>query len=198
MALIKIMHYHLLLTERCNSQCKYCYEKSFKEFDNGLDKKFKFDFSEPEKCEISTKKLKNFLEKDKNPTLVFYGGEPLLEIPKIIEIMDAMDLPFRMQTNGKLLNQLPIKYLKRMGKILVSIDGTRERTEFNKGKGTYELVVKNIKQARREGYRGEIVARMTISEFADIYEQVLHLIKLNLFDSIHWQIDAGFYKFDYV
>jgi len=37
---------------------------------------------------------------------------------------------------------------------------------------------------------------MTISqEFPDIYEQVLFLINSG-FSSIHWQIDAGFYKFD--
>ncbi|MBU3912936.1 MAG: radical SAM protein [Nanoarchaeota archaeon] len=27
------MHFHIILTEKCNSQCKYCYEKSMKEFD---------------------------------------------------------------------------------------------------------------------------------------------------------------------
>ena len=35
------MHYHLLLTEKCNLQCKYCYGKSIEE-ENELDKKFKF------------------------------------------------------------------------------------------------------------------------------------------------------------
>jgi uncharacterized protein len=37
---------------------------------------------------------------------------------------------------------------------------------------------------------------MTLSEFPDIHEQVIDLIR-NGFDSIHWQIDAGFFKFDY-
>ena len=37
------MHYHIILTENCNLRCRYCYEKSFAEFDNGLDEKFKFD-----------------------------------------------------------------------------------------------------------------------------------------------------------
>jgi sulfatase maturation enzyme AslB (radical SAM superfamily) len=84
------MHYHLLLTELCNSQCRYCYTKSLKEFDNGLDKKFKFCFDSPEKIDLDIKKLKEFLMKDKDPILVFYGGEPLLEIDKIIEIIDEL------------------------------------------------------------------------------------------------------------
>lgn len=196
------MHYHILLTEKCNSQCKYCYDKSLKDtkLENEIGKKFKFDFSAPEASDVDVRKLARFLEKDKEAVLIFYGGEPLIEAGKIIEIMDNMDLPFRMQTNGKLLQNLPIKYLKRMGRILISIDGDKKRTDDNKGKGTYDLVIKNLRWLRNEGYKGELVARMTISpeaEASDLFEQVLHLLKLNIFDSVHWQIDAGFYKFDF-
>jgi len=191
------MHYHLILTNLCNSRCKYCYEKSFKEFDNGLDKKFEFDFSEPDKTNLDTTKLKKFLAKDKDAVLIFYGGEPLLELNKIKEIIDNINVPFRMQTNAKTLDTLPIKYLKKISKMLVSIDGDKERTDYNRGEGTFDLVIKNLKQARTEGYKGEIVARMTLSEFPDVYEQVKNILDLKLFDSIHWQLDVGFYKFDY-
>jgi len=194
------MHYHIILTELCNSQCRYCYEKSLKEFDNGLDKKFKFDFSSPEKSEINVKKLKEFLQKDQNPIVIFYGGEPLLEIDKIVEIIDELEdtkVRFRMQTNGKLLNDLPFSYLKKIDKILISLDGNKERTDFQRGQGTFDLVNKNIHNLKQKGYNGEIIARMTLSkEFPDLYEQILHLLNCG-FTSIHWQIDAGFYKFDF-
>jgi putative peptide-modifying radical SAM enzyme len=171
-----------------------------KEFDNGLDKVFKFDFSSPCKSEVDVKRLRKFLLKDKNPVLVFYGGEPLLEIEKIKEIIDELKYTkvlFRMQTNGKLLDEIPFKYLKKIDKVLVSLDGTKERTDFNRGEGTYDKVIKNIKQITEKGYDGELIARMVISqEFPDIYEQILDLIN-NGFSSIHWQIDAGFYKFDF-
>lgn len=188
------MHYHILLTELCNSNCRYCYEKSMRESGDKLNKNFKFDFSSPSKSKISIEKLKNFLEKDKNAVLIFYGGEPLLEIEKIKEIIDNIKVPFRMQTNGLLLDKLPIFYLKKIDKILVSIDGTKERTDYNRGAGTYDKVMQNIQEIRKKGYNGEIIARMTIS-FPDIYEQVLHLVKN--FNSIHWQLDAGFYEKDY-
>jgi uncharacterized protein len=190
------MHYHIILTELCNSQCRYCYKKSMQEFDNQLEKKFKFDFSAPESLEINIKKLKRFLLKDPEPVLIFYGGEPLLEIDKIIRIMDEIHIPFRMQTNGKNLDKLPVKYLNRITRILISIDGDKERTDYNKGDGTYDKIIQNISLIQRNGYKGEIIARMTISEFPDVYEQVKNLIKAG-FTSIHWQIDAGFYKFDY-
>ncbi|MFH1711562.1 MAG: radical SAM protein [Nanoarchaeota archaeon] len=216
------MHYHLILTETCNSKCRYCYEKSLKEFDNELGKKFKFDFSTPESSEINIKKLRNFLSKDKNPVLIFYGGEPLLEIEKIEKIIDSLKdrgIKFRMQTNGKLLDKINPLYLNSIGKLLVSLDGDKERTDYNKGEGTYDLVMNNLEKIRQNRFQGEIIARMTISEFpdtkeiftnsdfrgaqksdnknfSDIYNQVLHLINEG-FTSIHWQLDAGFFKFDY-
>jgi len=167
------------------------------EFDNGLDKKFKFDFSDPCVSAIEVPKLKEFLDKDPEAVLIFYGGEPLLQIDKIKSIMDQIDIPFRMQTNGIFLDKLPSKYLNRIGKILVSIDGDKERTNKNRGEGTYEKVMSNIKLIKENGYEGEIIARMTIAQDCpDLYEQVLNLINLG-FTSVHWQLDVGFYKTDY-
>ncbi|MDD5192602.1 MAG: TIGR04084 family radical SAM/SPASM domain-containing protein [Candidatus Nanoarchaeia archaeon] len=191
------MYYHILLTELCNSECRYCYKKSLEEFDNDLDKKFEFDFSSPAKFEVDIKKLKEFLKKDKDSVLIFYGGEPLLEIEKIKEIIDEINVPFRMQTNGKLLDKIPSSYINKIDKILISIDGDEKRTDFNRGDGAYKKVMDNIKFIKNNGYNGEIIARMTISQdFPDIYEQVLNLINSG-FTSVHWQIDAGFYKFDF-
>jgi len=189
------MHYHILLTETCNSECSYCYEKSMKEFENGLDKVFKFDFSSPEKSIVKAEDLKKFLAKDNQAVLIFYGGEPLMEIEKIKEIMDNIDVPFRMQTNGKLLDKLPSQYVNRIDKMLISLDGTKERTDSNRGNGTYDKVMQNIQLIKDNGYKGELIARMTI-RYPDIYEQVLALVKAG-FTSVHWQLDAGFYKFDF-
>lgn len=191
------MHYHIILTERCNLQCRYCYGKSMEEFDNGLGEKFTFDFSEPCVSSVKVDKIKSFVEKDKDAVLIFYGGEPLLQIDKIKEIMDNIDVPYRMQTNGILLHLLPKEYLDRIQKILVSLDGSQERTNFNRGNQTYEKVMKNIEKIKSEGYSGELIARMTIAqEFPDVYEQVISLINAG-FTSIHWQLDVGFYKEDF-
>jgi putative peptide-modifying radical SAM enzyme len=164
-------------------------------FDNSLNKVFTFDNSAPVKSEVGVKRLKEFLSKDKNAVLIFYGGEPLLEIEKIKQIMDSINVKFRMQTNGKLLDKLPSEYLNRIDKILISLDGDKERTDFNRGKATYDKVMSNIDLIRKNGYKGELIARMTIS-FPDVYEQVLNLINAG-FSSVHWQLDAGFYEFDF-
>ena len=77
------MHFHIILTEICNLKCKYCYEKSMNEFDNGLDKKWNYDLKSPWESVVNIEKIKEFLKKDENPTLIFYGGEPLMKLEKI-------------------------------------------------------------------------------------------------------------------
>jgi len=191
------MHYHIILTERCNLRCKYCYEKSMQEFENGLEKRWDYDMETPIDSEVPIEKLKNFLKPE--DTLIFYGGEPLVMMDKIKEIMDNIDCRFIIQTNGILLDRLPTEYLMKLDKMLVSIDGTKERDSWGKGDFHYDRIISNLKKIRFKGYKKEIVARMVITQ-GDIYEQVMHLVELinyGLFDSIHWQIDAGFYKFDF-
>jgi putative peptide-modifying radical SAM enzyme len=191
----------------CNSQCRYCYKKSFDECydasETGLNDSFKWDFDAPNTFDLNVNDLKRFLE-NKNDcekhVLTFYGGEPLLHIDKIKEIMDKIDARFMIQTNAKLLNQLPKEYTNRMEVILISLDGTKELTDFNRGIGTYDLVKKNIQLIKNNGFKGEIIARMVVDEFSlgkeGIPGHIKHLLKIG-FDSVHWQMDAGFYSHDY-
>jgi putative peptide-modifying radical SAM enzyme len=122
-----------------------------------------------------------------------------MNMNRIVDIMDSIDAKYYIQTNAKILFRLPKQYTNRFEKILISIDGDKERTDFNRGWGTYDLVLKNLRILRENGYKGEVVARMTISftdNFADLTKQVKHLLEIG-FDSIHWQLDMGFYESDY-
>ena len=119
-----------------------------------------------------------------------------MKFNKIKEIMDNLDCKFYIQTNGKLLNLIPKEYLKKFGKMLISIDGTKERNDEQKGAGHYDLIMKNIDIIREKGFVGEIVARMVVTK-PDINKQVRHLLDSEKFDSYHFQIDAGFYKNDF-
>ena len=44
---------------------------------------------------------------------------------KIKQIMDNINVHFRMQTNAKLLEKLPKEYVNKITKILISLDGTK-------------------------------------------------------------------------
>jgi putative peptide-modifying radical SAM enzyme len=99
-----------------------------------------------------------------------------------------------MQTNGILLDRLPPEIVNRFITILVSLDGRKELTDANRGAGVYDRVLANIRKIRAEGYTGELIARMTVTERTDIVEAVHHLASNPdySFSSIHWQIDANF------
>jgi putative peptide-modifying radical SAM enzyme len=57
----------------------------------------------------------------------------------------------------------------------------------------------NLKLIKRNGFNGELIARMTVMEQTNIYEQVIWLLENNdfRFSSIHWQLNAGFWKNDF-
>jgi len=162
---------------------------------------FEVDYSQQPTISYSLDTLAEFLDKDKEETtVIFYGGEPLLETRNIMEIMDLVKVEkFMIQTNGVLLHKLPPEYANRFHTILVSIDGDQTLTDLNRGKGTYRKVVQNVKLLRERGFEGEIIARMTVTEETEIERQVLWLLSNEdfSFSSVHWQIDALFGKKDY-
>lgn len=189
----------MLVTTKCDLKCRYCYEKSCDDIGSEFGQ-FKIDFDVPEYITYKIDILKKFLEKDPKPIIIFYGGEPLLNIPKIKEIMDNLKASqFNIQTNGLHLGKLEPDYINRLNTIFVSIDGKETITDHYRGKGVYIKVIENIKKIIKNGFEGEIVARMTVMEETNLYENIRWLLKNSdySFNSIHWQIDAGFWKNDF-
>ena len=167
------------------------------DFGNDLNDRFKFELV-PEKVSYSVDQLKKFLKRSKEKhTLTFYGGEPLLNIDWIKRVLDSVDARFMIQTNGKLLDKLDSRYINRFEVILVSIDGTKEITDSNRGDGTYDKVLANIQTIKKNGFKNELVARMVVDETSEnLTENVKHVLSIG-FDAVHWQLDAGFYGSDY-
>ena len=158
------------------------------------------DYDVPEKISYNIEDLKKFMRKDPETVLIFYGGEPMLCIDKIEEIMDNVPAKqFNIQTNGIHLDMLPKEYTNRLTTIFVSVDGTEKLTDYYRGKGTYRKVIENINAIKNNGFEGEIVARMTLMEETELYENVTWLLNNPdySFGSIHWQLDAGFWKNDF-
>ncbi len=176
------MIFNVQLTLRCNLNCSYC---------QATAENSPF----PPKVNYPIEILKNFIEKDPNATIAFYGGEPLLEMPLMFEIMDSIRVKnFILQTNGLFLHKIPPDYVNRFHTILLSIDGRESITDLHRGKETHKKVLQNARLIRKNGFTGELIARMTVSQEMDLYSEVTWLLQLKdpRFDSVHWQLDLMF------
>lgn len=161
-------------TGRCNLRCSYCGGS----FDPEIV---------PWKIEYSLNDLEHLINEE--DIVGFYGGEPLLKQEFIKDFMDKFTVSrWVVQTNGLLLHKLDRKILENLDTILVSIDGIEGLTDMFRGGGVYRKVLENVKKTREEGFCGDIVARMTVTEESNIYRDVKHLLSTGLFDHIHWQI----------
>ncbi len=191
------MIYHVITTPECNLCCEYCCGKSFDE----PESKLKFE-PVPTTPKYTQKELTNFLKKDsdKPVSIIFYGGEPLMNIDFIKQTINAQKKQkivknFLLQTNGILLDKLPKKYVNSFHTILVSIDGGKETTNKNRGNGTWEKVNSNLQLIKKNGFKGEIIARMTIEEPTNFFKDIIELVEPKQggfkFNSVHWQLDAN-------
>jgi uncharacterized protein len=193
------MFFHMILTTECNLQCKYCFGETLDDFDENFTD-IEVNYSLPKKIDYHLSTLSNFCKRDPECVLTFYGGEPLLCKNEIEKIMDVVKPRyFMIQTNGLLLDRLEPEYVNRFNTILISLDGDKELTDYYRGKGTFRKVIENVKMIVRNGFRGELIARMTVMEQTDIYQQVRWLLDNEefKFSSIHWQLNAGFWGSDY-
>jgi uncharacterized protein len=193
------MFFHVILTTECNLQCRYCFGETFEDFDEDFGD-FDVDYALPRKANYDFSLLTKFCSEDPDCVLTFYGGEPLLCTEAIKQIMDsAKPRHFMIQTNGLLLDKLAPEYVNRFHTILVSIDGDEALTDYYRGKGTFRKVMDNVKLIVQNGFRGELIARMTVMEQTDIYKQVTWLVGNDEypFSSVHWQLNAGFWANDY-
>jgi putative peptide-modifying radical SAM enzyme len=185
------MNFFVILTPECNLQCSYCHGKIWEEGEDCVSHE-EVDCFLPLKIAYPIQKLADFCSKDKQCNLLLYGGEPLLELDTLKEIMDNVPAKsFLLQTNGMLLDKLPVEYLKKLSGLQVSIDGDRKTTDGYRGSCVYDAVVRNVAAARKS-FSGELIARMTVGEKTDIFRSVTHLLELGIFDAVHWQVDANF------
>jgi len=190
------MFFHLLLTTECDLRCRYCFGEALEDFGGGFEG-FSVDYCLPKRVSYDFEALRRFCELDPDCVLIFYGGEPLLCVDDVRWIMDCVGAKhFVVQTNGLHLDDLEPSYVNRLSAILVSLDGDEALTDFYRGSGVYRRVIDNLKIVRRNGFRGEVIARMTVMEETDIYSQVLWLVENSEFpfSSVHWQLNAGFWS----
>ncbi len=167
-------------TGACNLRCDYCGGS----FPNSVV---------PWRPRYGLEDLRRLIESDPDATVIFYGGEPLINARYIMRFMDSVRARrYGVQTNGLLHRLLPDEYWRRMDVALLSIDGREEVTDRHRGRGVYSKVLEAARRLRSLGV--ETIARMTVTQDSNIYEDVTHLLGLGLFDKIHWQLNVVWTK----
>ena len=127
----------ITLTQRCNLNCGYC--------GNGSNEDIEDLATHNPEVVYDVNLIKKF-DKVKDLAVCFYGGEPLLRIHLIEQIMPLLpNAKFCLQTNGVLLKSLKPEIVRNFNTILVSIDGDEATTDFNRGKGLYKMLIKHCK-----------------------------------------------------
>lgn len=143
------------VTDRCNLKCSYCaqgelYESSDRKTGNNIN------------IDSAIKLLKYFFNafpcnKKNRLGIGFYGGEPLLNInfiKQIVEIIPELnvekqiDIIYLMTTNATLVNKHIDFLAKNRFRLLISLDGNEENHSyrvFDKNKkNSYQTVIQNI------------------------------------------------------
>ncbi|SDC01654.1 quinohemoprotein amine dehydrogenase maturation protein [Ruegeria marina] len=154
----------------CNLACSYCYKEDLAIPSKG--QKMAFD--------TAVKSVELLLKE--NPgrdsyNVVFFGGEPLSNLPLIRQVVDWAEphfaalgkkVDFSLTTNATLLNEQIVDWLDahRFG-LTVSMDGPKALHDLNRktvgGKGTYDTVAAKVRMLLSRYRSKPVGARVTLT-----------------------------------
>lgn len=158
------MNFTILLTDKCNLKCTYCYE------------------NKKNRCTMSSKKV-NEITRFIDRVLDYYGrktdininiqgGEVLLEYKKLkgfVKMLSSKEYFKRityisMTTNGTIYSEEISKFIRENKiSLSISVDGNKEVHNkyriFNNGEGSFDTVILNLKKYILDGI--DIRCRMT-------------------------------------
>lgn len=146
------------VTDACNLRCKYC---GYSDFYEGYDKREDSYFS-IEKAKRIIDYLANLWRKNKSESLIqpisigFYGGEPLLNVPFIKEIISYLEnienigkkFFYTTTTNAMLLEKHMDYLAEKKFYLLISLDGDKKAHSYRidaADNNSFDRVMKNIK-----------------------------------------------------
>ncbi len=172
----------LLTTLKCNLKCSYC--------SLGVGEVLGSQIH----VEYDVEQLTAFIDKHlagKEVYVTFYGGEPTLNKPLMLEVMQRFPrFRFQLQTNATLIDNLPDWALGRLSNVLASIDGGEAITDGYRGRGIYRQVIKNLTEVRKN-IAGSVTARVTWGNPDTCFEELDQLVGDGMpFDYLYWQFVA--------
>lgn len=162
-------------TEQCNFRCTYCYES------------FKAGVMSKETLDKIIKFVKMNLHKYTGLSVMWFGGEPLLEMEAVeylskefIQICNQQKKRYRAQitTNAYLLSYENFKKLLelKVNRFQVTVDGTREihnsqRVLRNAG-NTFDTVINNLKEIKQREKQNNFILILRTNVTKEIFEHM--------------------------
>ena len=149
------------VTDACNLRCKYCaYADLYEGYDQRENLKLPF-----QKAKLIIDYLYEYWEKRycieaNDPiTIGFYGGEPLLNVPFIQQVINYIEslnpigkkFNYNMTTNAILLDRYMDFLAENEFRLLISLDGDEKGQSYRvdtKGKNSFDKVLANIQLLR--------------------------------------------------
>lgn len=172
---------YMILSEQCNLACKYCFLGN-----NDCAKRSNF-LMENMSAETADKAINFFIRQIKasgldvennKPTLIFYGGEPMVNYKileyvatRINELRDKeqciRNIEMSMVTNGLLLNEQKVRRLHELGVgIAISIDGFTEEANSMRvdvaGRPVFSRILDKLNMCKEMGI--DVSLSVTLSE----------------------------------
>lgn len=154
----------------CNLSCTYCYKEDLDTPANGRKMSL-------ETAQQSIEMLLRESPDQPRYTIVFFGGEPLTNLPLIRQMVEWAEplfaargkrLDFSMTTNATLLDEQNIAFLQaHRFSIAVSIDGPKAVHDRNRvtvgGQGSYETVARKVRLLLGTYRARPVGARVTLT-----------------------------------
>jgi len=158
----------LLITQTCNLKCSYCFAEAY--MGSGSQDAVMSPATARAAVERVFKSVPHLQE------ILFFGGEPLIGFATIKEAVQASEeycaahqarIPvFAITTNGTLIDREVIEFFRsHRFSVTISLDGpphiNDQQRRFPSGRGTYDLVKKNMDLLRNAGIEINIEAVFT-------------------------------------
>lgn len=192
--LINLKNIVFEVTEKCNLNCRYCglSEQLYQKYDVRKNRDLPF-----EKARVMMDYLlkiwnENYINDTNFPLIVgFYGGEPLLNMPLVKEIVKYIDssntagrqIYYAMTTNAMLLNKYVDFLAEKNFYLTISLDGDETSQSYRVdrfGNNSYSQVIRNVKllqQIHPAYFNGECVNFISVLHNRNDVEPMLDFFK---------------------
>jgi len=146
----------LVVNNRCDFDCPYCFGS----------------YHQRKNKDYTTAELKQLIDELYalgTRYLTLHGGEALLrrDIGEIIDYVKQKGMYCCLITNGSLLHK-KLDQVRIVDNLTISLDGTKEHNDLNRGEGTYDKALSAIKLAIQEKIPLRVQATITTYTMNDV------------------------------